>query len=183
MRVAIRLGAEERDVELEQFLTTRRQGILGRWTERALSVYAPDAARAMSREKDRFRNPVGHITKTSLQEIYDGLAAGLPTAEMAAALDEIVRIRAVQDLSPSRAVGFLLLLKESVREELGDNAAAVDLSELDSRIDRLMLEAFDLFMGCREKVHELRRNEIRLQTSAAFERRRRGATGDAGAPR
>lgn len=162
----------ESDVQLREFLQARRAAIVDRWTDRTLQVYPPDAAHLMGREKDRFQNPVGHLTRKSLEELYDGLVAERPADQMTAALDGIVRIRAVQDLSPSQAVGFLFLLKGVVREELADGVS-VDLTALDSGVDRLALEAFDQYARCREKVHELRRNEIRRQTSGLVECRSR----------
>ena len=162
----------ETAVQLRDFLQTRRTAIVDRWTGLTFEVYPPDAARLMTREKDRFRNPVGHVTRKSLEDLYDGLVAGRPAGEMTGALDGIVRIRAVQDLSPSQALGFLFLLKPSVRDELGEGAT-MDLTALDFAIDRLTLEAFDLFMRCREQIHGLRRNEIKQQASALLQRRNR----------
>jgi hypothetical protein len=164
----------ETAVQLRGFLETRRKAIVDRWTELTLRVYPSDAARLMRREKDRFQNPVGHVTRKSLEELYDGLVAGRPAEEMTDSLDGIVRIRAVQDLFPSQALGFLFLLKPSVRDELAEGST-MDLSALDSAIDRLTLEAFDLFMRCREQIHGLRRNEIRQQASALLDRRNRSA--------
>ena len=158
-------------MQLRDFLQTRRTAIVDRWTDLTLRVYPSDAARLMTREKDRFQNPVGHVTRKSLEELYDGLVAGRPAEEMTGPLDGIVRIRAVQDLFPSQALGFLFLLKPAVRDELGEGTT-MDLTALDFAIDRLTLEAFDLFMRCREQIHELRRNEIRQQTSALIDRRK-----------
>jgi hypothetical protein len=162
----------ETAVQLRDFLQARRTAIVDRWTELTLEVYPSDAARLMTREKDRFQNPVGHVTRKSLEEIYDGLVAGRPAEEMTGPLDGIVRIRAVQDLFPSQALGFLFLLKPSVRDQFGEETT-IDLTALDFAIDRLTLEAFDLFMRCREQIHGLRRNEIKQQASALLERRNR----------
>jgi hypothetical protein len=162
----------ESDVQLREFLQTRRAAIVDRWTDRTLQVYPPDAARRMRRERDRFQNPVGHLTRKSLEELFDGLVAGRPAGEMTAALDGIVRIRAVQDLSPSQAMGFVFLLKGAVRDELA-NEVRPDLAALDSGVDRLALEAFDHYARCREQIHQLRQNEIRRQTSGLMKSRSR----------
>lgn len=161
-------------MQLQDFLENRRSAVVDRWAELALRVYPPDSARVMSREKDRFRNPVGRITRESLESLYDGVLAGPPSAKMRSALDDILRIRAVQDLSPSGAVEFLFLLKHAVREELGEEAAArlppQELPALDSAVDRLALLAFDLFIRCREKIYELRIREIKRRATVLFER-------------
>ena len=98
--------------------------------------------------------------------------------EMRRSLDRVVRIRAVQDLPASEAVGFVFLLKQAIRDVPGAPDGA-DLSEMHERIDRLALEAFDLFVQCREKIYDLRVREIRDRTSTLLERRQ---ARDAGPP-
>lgn len=158
-------------MQLPGLLKERRTSIVDRWTDLTLQVYPRDFVRLMHQEKDRFQNPVGHVTRKSLEGLYDGLLAGYPAEEMAEKLDGILRIRAVQDLSPSAALGFVLLLKRAVRDELDADAATVDLSELDAGIDRLVLQAFDLFTHCREKIYELRLTEIKRRASSLLERK------------
>lgn len=68
---------------------------------------------------------------------------------IALALDAIIRIRAVQDLTPSQAVEFLFLLKPIMREL----APEQDQVRLADRIDRLALMAFDKYMQCRRRSY------------------------------
>jgi len=168
-------------VELRESLRNRRAAIIDRWANLALTVYTEDFTRRLKQEKDRFQNPVGHMTRNSLEEVLDGLIAGRPAADLTGSLDGIVHIRAVQELSPSRALEFIFLLKRAVREALGDEAGA-DLSDLDAAIDRLALAAFDLYVQCKEKVHELRRNEIRRNASGLLERMQRVTAAKHGEP-
>jgi hypothetical protein len=77
----------------------------------------------------------------------------METERIAPALDALIRIRAVQDLTASQAVGFVFLLKPILRE-----LAPVDDS-LNDRIDRLALMAFDKYMQCREQLADIRVNE------------------------
>jgi hypothetical protein len=162
----------ESTMHLHDRLKGRRAAIVERWKALALAVYPERAARFMARERDRFQNPVGHVLGESLGVLYDGLLAGGPAEEMRRALDGIVRIRAVQELSPSAAVGFVFLLKRAIGEELRGSDVnpddEVDLAGLHERIDRLALEAFDLFMQCREQIHDLRVREIRSRTPNPF---------------
>jgi hypothetical protein len=80
-----------------------------------------------------------------------------------------MKIRAVQQFTPSQAVGFVFRLREIVRAELGGVAAdpevSVELAELDAQIDRIALAAFDTYVACREQVYELRINEVKRQVS------------------
>jgi hypothetical protein len=89
-------------------------------------------------------------------------------------LDPIIRIRAVQNFTPSQAVAFILYLKEALRmsltKELRDIRNVTEFSELESKIDRLSLMAFDIYMQCREKIYQLSANEMKNRTFRAFER-------------
>jgi len=165
------------DVDLWVELRDRRAAILDRWKKLTLEVYPEDARRFLRREKDRFQNPVGAVTARGLESLLEGLLARRPAAEMEAALDGIVRIRAVQDLSPSQATGFVFLLKRAIREELAEGpageAATASRAEVESAIDALGLAAFDLYVRCREQVYALRAGELRRRTASLLERAER----------
>jgi hypothetical protein len=160
-------------------LTDRREAIVDRWRALALEIYPQRASAFIAGERDRFQNPVGHAMGESLTDLYDGLVARAPAEEMRQALDRIVRIRAVQDLPPSEAVGFVFLLKQAIRDVTGV-ADAGPLSRLHERIDRLALEAFDLFVHCREKIYDLRVREIRDRGLTLLERRQARDAGRSG---
>jgi hypothetical protein len=159
--------------DLHDRLRSRRVAILGRWKALALRVYPERAVGFIAGERDRFQNPVGHVMGESLEVLYDGLLADGPAEEMRRALDGIVRIRAVQDLPPSAGVGLVFLLRRAIGEELRGRGAAptggVGVAALYERIDRLALEAFDLFMQCREKIYDLRVREVRSPMPAPLE--------------
>jgi hypothetical protein len=163
----------ERDLDLPGLLENKRTAIVERWTDLALRVYPQDSTGFIRRERDRFRNPVGHVTRANLGTLFDGLVNGRSTDEMVGALDEIVRIRAVQDLSPGTALGFVFLLKRAVREELDETAtqgSSIDLSPLDGAIERLALAGFDLFVEQREKIYDLRVREFKRSASRLLAR-------------
>ena len=84
-------------------------------------------------------------------------------------LDGIIRVRAVQDFTPSQAVSFIFSLKNVIREELEleikKRSLSDDLLALEARIDRLALLAFDLFVNRREKLYKIRADEAKNQVS------------------
>lgn len=86
----------------------------------------------------------------------------------------MMRVRAIQDFSPSQAVGFIFCLKDVIRQEVGkgsrDEKIAAELLKLDSKIDTLALIAFDVYVKCREQVYELRTNEIKNRYSRLLQR-------------
>jgi len=89
-------------------------------------------------------------------------------------LDDFVRIRAVQQFSPSHAVGFVFLVKRAVREHLSQDLTNAELWQellvFESKVDNLALLSFDLYMRCREKLFEIRATEIRNRTSRIVDR-------------
>jgi hypothetical protein len=80
-----------------------------------------------------------------------------------------VKIRAVQQFTPSQALSFVFALKSVIRkvvpEASKDPRFASELTEMDNRIDRLALTAFDLFMEAREEVSQLRISEVKRQVA------------------
>lgn len=147
---------------LNEVLTARRAVVLERWLRAVVDTYPADTARLLTGVADPFANPVGHTLRTGLARLYDTLAGDLPAAELAAAADGIVRIRAVQEFAPSEAVGFVFALRGILREELaGAGLADAERAALDAGVDRMTLAAFDVYMRCREKLFEIRVREIR----------------------
>src|SRR5512138_2087514 len=134
---------------LADLLSERQGAICARWLEAVLAGYGEPTATRWLRDRDPFRNPVGHALATGLPALLAAVArGGEPTEEEAAALEGIVRIRAVQDLAPSKAVAFAWLLRDAIRaelaEELAGGAHAEELAALERRIESLGLRAFDV---------------------------------------
>jgi hypothetical protein len=144
-------------------LENRRKAIVERWLERMLQTYPDSATRFLSQEKDPFRNPIGQTLKDGLSALFDGLIRGADVASLTSSLEDIVRIRAVQDFTPGQAVSFPFLLKQIIREEFEADASrySKELAALEERIDATALLAFDCYMKCRERVFEVRANETR----------------------
>lgn len=152
----------------------RREAIVQRWVHLTLATYPADAVRFLREEPDPFANPVGSTIAEALAALFGELLAGLQPERVRPLLDRVIRLRAVQDFSPSQAVGFIFLLKPVLREELAkagrEAPMAEELAELEAEIDRLGLLAFDLFMGCREQIFALRVKELRAGQEVAQRR-------------
>jgi hypothetical protein len=155
-----------------------------RWLDAILRDYGPVTAARWRKEQDPFANPVGHALSTGLPELLDAIARGQGYGERAlAALQEIVRVRSVQDFTPSRAVGFVCLLRRAVRDELAAAPAGggleAELTELDRRIEQLALLAFDTYVGLREELFRIRQEELRRSVGSILRRWHGGAVPDA----
>lgn len=158
------LGFPCRDLLLD-FLARKQDAMCRLWLERILQGYAKSTSRFLAQEQDRFRNPVGYTLKENLPELYTALLLGRASDECKRALDAIIRVRAVQDFSASQAVSFIFHLKDIARQELaGEKRIDRDdsvLAAFERRIDALALLAFDLFVRCRERISEIKTNDVR----------------------
>lgn len=159
---------------LKGLIEKKKDKIIKNWFEVTLQTYAPDTAQFYKGQKDRFANPVGHITSQGISFLLDQLLNDFDPDAIWTYLDPIIRIRAIQDFSPSQATAFIFLLKkvleDHLSEELQDAATVSELLAFESGIDRLSLIAFDIYMSCREKIFQIAANETRNQTYRALER-------------
>jgi hypothetical protein len=145
-------------MDLQGLLSSKKKAIVGKWTDAVLDTY--EAPGFFKKQKDRFANPIGATISGGLQELYDILLENRELDEAAAPLESIIKMRAVQDFAPSRAVSFVYLLKDIVRQEAAGEANSESLAVLEARLDRMALMAFDLYMECRERLHRIRVNEV-----------------------
>jgi len=157
---------------LEDLLSQERAAILERWFQLILETYPADSSRFLKQEKDRFTNPVGYTVSQEIKTLYDELLQGTNTDKVATCLDNIIRIRSVQDFLPSQAIAFIFLLKTAVREKLAteieEKGAFEELLKFESRIDKLALLALDTYMKCREKLFEIRVDEVKAERQMAL---------------
>jgi hypothetical protein len=128
------------------------------WIERALASYPAEILPFLSGEHDRFRNPAGHVIQESLTTLAHELLGAMDDRAIAPAIDELVRMRAVQDFSPSAALRFIFDVRPVIAEVCGEVPA-----QIASRIDELALMAFDRYMACREQIAALREKELRVR--------------------
>ncbi|MDI6775765.1 MAG: RsbRD N-terminal domain-containing protein [Syntrophales bacterium] len=159
---------------LKNLLIQKKAVILKRWCDMILETYPPDAAEFFKQEGSRFANPVGYTILREIESLYGELLEGVDADKISPFLDRIIRIRAIQDFSPSEAVAFVYFLKKVIREELAgeihERRFYEDLLKFDSRIDELALLAFDTYMQCREKIYEIRVDEVRNRVFSLLKR-------------
>lgn len=150
------------------------EAIIKRWLDDALATYADDAAKAFGRRKDRFDNPVGHSLRQGTREIFNAILEGMDEKTIQTHLFEIIRIRAVQQFSPSQSLTFIFSLKKVLRDVVGapleSPELARQLADFDGSVDRVGLMAFDTYVQCREQYHNLRVNELKRQIPWAVSR-------------
>lgn len=157
-------------MQLKEWLGQNKAVILQEWFTRVADTYPPETARFLREEKDRFANPVGYALHQGMAGLWEELFHEVDPERARAALDKIIRIRAVQDLSPAQAVGFVFILKEVIKEKLAGELQVDDWWELASRVDYLALLAFNIYVECREKIAAIKINEVHQRTHRLLER-------------
>jgi len=136
-----------------------RQAVARRWMELVFATYPTETARFLARSGDPFRNPVGEMYRRGLPVLVEEVSGDFDLERVEAVLDEILHLRAVQDLSASEAVSFVFLLNEALRQELQLDGATLQAAR--DRVERMAALAFDLYVRCREKLWAIRYQELK----------------------
>ncbi len=130
---------------LVSLITKQRSAIISKWFDSAIHAYAPDTAAFIKSQKDQFANPVGSHTLKGVEVLFDQLVGGMDAGAITTYLDPIMRIRAVQNLTPARATAFIFSLKNILIDMFGKNFQDIGMTrqflEIEARIDQMGLAA------------------------------------------
>ena len=161
---------------LTQVLIQNRSAIVQKWFDLVVDTYPSQTAQFIKSRKNPFANPVGNTTWTSLETLFNQLVGEMDTEGLDKALDQIVRIRAIQAFSPSQALSFIPALKSIIvdYQDMGPGkdsmAHADEKSNIASNLDNMLLRAFDIYMECKETLYQLRARDDKHRAYKAFER-------------
>ena len=154
-------------MELIEALSNKKKEILSLWIKRTLDSYT--APGFFKSSKDPFANPVGVNIANGLASLLDLLMSKEELQAYHKPLDQVVRIRAVQDFTPSQAMAPFLELKWVVKQVLSGDKETQPLlgmlDTLDCEIDRMALATFDIFSECREQLYRNRIRELKSGSS------------------
>lgn len=157
---------------LQNLLIQNRDSILQEWIDQTINTYGPEMVRFLKKEKNQFSNPVRNTIITSLEKIFDSIFTG-DSIDDYKGLEEIIRIRAVQDFSPSDALSFIFDFKKIIRTEflkIEQKSETIDeFYKIDQHFDALYRQAFDIYNQCRRKIQDIKMAEIKSRSERAFE--------------
>ncbi len=161
-------------MRFDNLLKQRESTIRERWLNLTLDTYPADSFAFLKNQKNQFLNPVGNTISRELDVLYQSLVNEVDPKAVTTSLDSILRIRSIQEFSPSQAVSFIILLKSVIREELDSELQTreqfTDLQKFELRIDQLAMQGFDVYSKCRERLFEVRLNELRRTESTIVAR-------------
>ncbi len=149
---------------LHDLLRQRKKFLLNRWYGRILDEYGGETASFLKKQSDRFANPVAFALKTAAEAIFQALLDDRDVD--CGTLEYAIKIKAVQENDPSKGVAFILLLKDTVREVLGDSVPESEFADFNVRVDQVVSVASEMFVSNRAKIAEIAgRNALRRLSS------------------
>lgn len=155
-------------MQLSQLIKDNKTVVVAKWLDHLLSSFPPETQKIWKSNRDRFTNPVCHVFEASMGALLDGLMAWQDAEALVKPLNEIVKIRAVQDVAPSKSLAFVPGLKKILRGMFGGQAEAGDFGVFDMRLDNLALMAFDIYTKNREQIFCMRVEEFKNAHHMAF---------------
>lgn len=180
------------DMNVTEMCAVRREELLGMWGGKIHLVLSP-AERGLHAHPARTPSPIRWGRPPGPAGVLFDAVIGLDASprQVKAALDDLIRLRAVQDFTPSQAVGPLFLLKDILRSALLDpwipqnrrqdgpvrprgTPPRPSVRRRDSgrlflgggRLDSLALLALDLYAADRERIFRMRVDEVKRAQSS-----------------
>lgn len=151
---------------MKQTIKKNRNQLLESWFRATINTYPEESARVLGKKSDRFDNPVGAVTRETLEDVLTLVTESFSREGLEKALDPVIRIRAVQAFNPADAVSFVFALKE-IGESVIEKA---DIMKFYRLVDEIALAAFNRYMKCREDIFLLKATESKRRIHHAFER-------------
>lgn len=151
-----------------EILRTFKKDVTSGWVEAVFSTYPLETTGFLRTKNDPFTNPVAHMTREAAGILFDAMIGEeVEPGQVKASLERFVRLRAVQKFTPGESMAVFYVMKPVLREKaLPEMLAKGQLDaylDVESRLDTLVLLAFDIYMQARETLAESRIREIRNQ--------------------
>lgn len=154
----------------ESQLVERKAELAEKWADLVLQTYPKETQKVWGRQKDRFQNPVGAAIIEATRELFDFMLDWQDAEGIAKSLDRLIRIRSVQDFSPSQAISFVFLLKKLLRDEffkaMKASGQLEELLRFEAKVDNLAMMSFDIYTKSREQIYQMRVDEVKRAQSS-----------------
>lgn len=155
-------------MSVSDILRKHRKDAASSWVEAVFATYPLETTGFLRTKKDPFTNPVAHMTREAAYVLYDALGGEeVEPADVKAALERFVKLRAVQKFPPGQSMAVFYILKDILREkilpEMLESGQLDAYMKMESRLDTLALLAFDIYMKARDTLAESRIKEIRAR--------------------
>ena len=151
-----------------EYFFSVRDVVLEEWINAIFDTYPFQTTGFLRTNDDPFTNPVADMTREAANTVYEAVSGwDNKPADVRAAIDRFVHMRAVQTFLPSQAMLVFYLLKPLMRKHIMPAMSKAgkmkEYLEAESRLDTIVLLGFDLYTKSREVVAQNRINEIKNQ--------------------
>jgi len=146
-------------MNIKKVLAENKKDIVAKWFQSTLDIYPEKTVAVFGKNLNQFANPVGVTISNAITKLFDELINGIEEERVKPVMEEIVRIRALQDFSPSKSLDFIFRLKDIILKSIEKDIKPENIKELlkiEAEIDRLAQISFDIYVTCREKLFELK---------------------------
>ncbi len=150
-------------MDLAEGFRNHREKIINKWVEYTLSTYISSGF--FIKEGDKFANPVGGNIREARGRLLPLRVGGAGREQILPPLEQMMSIRSVQEFTPSQAIAPLNAVKHITREVFAADKErrqlVGELYDFEFAVDLAVLAAFDVYMQCRERLHQVRIDEIK----------------------
>ena len=152
------------ELPIYEVLQENEQHILAQWQSNVFGQACRELLPGNT-SRGQFTDPISYNIEKNTAAIFKWLIKAAADDDLAEALEEICRLKAIQEEKPSEALSFIFALKQIIYELLKDEKQIRqnkdELAKVNERIDKIALRAFDYYCACCAQIYELRVNEIK----------------------
>jgi hypothetical protein len=161
-------------MDIIEFLNDKKNDIVEKWQNAIIDTYPEPAGKFLHGNKNQFANPIGFTVHHELPNIFQQLITDMNNEVLKKSISDIIRIRAVQDFTPNEALGFILLLKTIIKNEISqfinDKEMIESYFKIDGNIDKMMAIAFDSYLDMRMIMADIKLDEVKRRNQKMMER-------------
>jgi hypothetical protein len=157
------------DIKLRACVINDKERLLNEWYKNmVLSLYNNDETNYIMNEKDSFINPSGYILKNALVDIFVYLFEGIELDKITESLEKFAKLLALNGSDTEKNLNILFLLKNKIEEFVKTQRIFENCQDeffyITSKFDRLVHKLFVLYASARDKIYEIKINEVKRLT-------------------
>jgi hypothetical protein len=99
-------------MKIYDLLAEKKPVVLKQWFDLILETYPEETASFLKSQNSKTRNPVTQAIFEGIEGIFDELVGNADKGKIDIYLDNIIRVRAIQDFSPSEAVRKIFMISK-----------------------------------------------------------------------
>jgi hypothetical protein len=146
----------------------KRTKIIDEWYDIMVSSLFNGETNYILHEKDHFINPSGIILREALSDIFAFFFEKVNIDDISVSLEKFIKLLAVNKNGVENVLGTFFTLRDKIIENWRSlsfsNNVNEELSTIQSYFDKLILRVFTFYLTAREKIYEIRVNEIKRLT-------------------